>query len=103
MSRGIMSNSRSKARSSQSTWPIVFAASAVSASAVRAMKSGTAKRGSAPGSPVMVIWTAGGCCGWPAGGWRAPGRDNSTATHAAREQLRARVVRRINVWYSNLK
>jgi hypothetical protein len=42
VSRGIMSNSRSKARSSQSTCPMVLAAAAVSASGESGMKSGTA-------------------------------------------------------------
>ena len=42
VSRGIMSNSRSKARSANKTSPIVFAAATVSASFESGMKSGTA-------------------------------------------------------------
>ena len=48
MSRGTRANSRSNVRSSNSTWVIVRAMACVSASRVRAMNSGTARRGAAP-------------------------------------------------------
>jgi hypothetical protein len=67
-SRGISANSRSKFRSSHSTRPMVRAASTVSASGGRpspvgrAMKSGTAKRGAAPASVLLiVVLTSLGC------------------------------------------
>ena len=60
-SRGMNANSCSKLRSSQSTWPRIFAIATVSPSGERAMKSGTARRGGLPASPTIGTPISLGC------------------------------------------
>src|SRR3989304_2383269 len=91
MSRGTRANSRSNVRSSNNTRVIVRAIACVSASRVRAMNSGTARRGGAPPSPVIVVVISLGCWGadgTAGGGGGAPARSVTKAATATAAIMR---------------